>query len=147
MVRSACALIEEGEISRGVRFLHSLAQGLGVVDLDEDGVLEQLKRKHPARRRHVRPKGAAELLVFGVRALLHEHRAEAGARKIDIVNAFNEFDRHDVIALMADKRHELRQVEAWGEEQVRELQALVPLAWAMMSVGPVCIFCLICRLV
>ena len=49
-VDSAVALIEEGQISRGVRFLHSAAQGLGVAGLDEEGVLEQLRLKHPRRR-------------------------------------------------------------------------------------------------
>ena len=53
-VRSAAVLIEEGEISRGVRFLHSAAQGLGVAGLDEAGVLEQLQLKHPRRRTPVR---------------------------------------------------------------------------------------------
>jgi hypothetical protein len=29
-----------------------------------------------------------------------------------------------------------RQVEAWGEEQVRQLQAMLPVVWAMLSVAP-----------
>ena len=53
-MRSAAVLIEEGEISRGVRFLHSAAQGLGVAGLDEARVLEQLRLKHPRRRTPVR---------------------------------------------------------------------------------------------
>ena len=57
-------------------------------------------------------------------------------RKIDIVNAFNEFDRHQVIELIADKRQYLSQVAAWGQAQVAELQALLPVVWAMLSVAP-----------
>ena len=274
-VDSAVALIEEGQISRGVRFLHSAAQGLGVAGLDEEGVLEQLRLKHPRRRtpvrsfsyygvprsgpldmddvvvrkgrklrrrvgvgadggrnehiravlachgdmdadstgdllsqfasewaggvlprwyyahslaarlvalekrkvgrrelKPVRPigvgsavhrlvasavvehakavflrllapiqvavnvKSAADKLVFGLRALQQQHAAEAGLRKIDIVNAFNEFDRHRVIELIADKRQYLSQVAAWGAAQVAELQALLPVVWAMLSVAP-----------
>jgi hypothetical protein len=30
----------------------------------------------------------------------------------------------------------VRQVEAWGEEQVRQLQAMLPVVWAMLSVAP-----------
>ena len=50
----------------------------------------------------VNVKSAADKLVFGLRALQQQHAAEAGLRKIDIVNAFNEFDRHQVLELIAD---------------------------------------------
>ena len=84
----------------------------------------------------VNVKSAADKLVFGLRALQQQHAAEAGLRKIDIVNAFNEFDRHRVIELIADKRQYLSQVAAWGAAQVAELQALLPVVWAMLSVAP-----------
>ena len=71
-----------------------------------------------------------------MRALQAQHAAEAGLRKIDIVNAFNEFDRHQVLELIADKRQYLSQVAAWGAAQVAELQALLPVVWAMLSVAP-----------
>jgi hypothetical protein len=50
----ALTLIEEGEMSRGVRLLYSTAQGLGIADAASEEVLAQLKAKHPLRRRHVR---------------------------------------------------------------------------------------------
>jgi hypothetical protein len=38
-------------MSRGVRFLHSIATGMGIVDLDTPGVIEQLEARHPKRKR------------------------------------------------------------------------------------------------
>ena len=52
-IEAALRLIDEGEMSRGVRFLHSIATGMGIVDLDTPGVIEQLEAKHPKRKRRV----------------------------------------------------------------------------------------------
>ena len=85
-------------------------------------------------------KGSADKLVFGMRALVKMKAGEqAGLRKLDVCNAFQEFDRSDVMRLIAAKEGDaayVRQVEAWGEEQVRQLQAMLPVVWAMLSVAP-----------
>ena len=85
-------------------------------------------------------KGSADKLVFGMRALVKTKTGEeAGLRKLDVCNAFQEFDRSDVMRLIAAKEGGaayVRQVEAWGEEQVRQLQAMLPVVWAVLSVAP-----------
>jgi hypothetical protein len=63
-----------------------------------------------------------------MRALVKMKAGEqAGLRKLDVCNAFQEFDRTGVMRLVAAKEGGVayvRQVEAWGKEQVWQLQAI-----------------------
>ena len=75
-VERAMRLISKGEIGRAVRLLH----GNGLADLQDDRIVDQLRRKHPPRKAEVQPT-LAQLGNFR-------------RMQVDLGNVFRELDVH-----------------------------------------------------
>jgi hypothetical protein len=77
-------------------------------------------------------KGPGPKIVFGMRGMMGRFGPEGGVlRKADVVNAFQEFDREDCLAVIDSPDPEFV-----SPEDAAALRELFPLAWQMLSVAP-----------
>jgi hypothetical protein len=77
-------------------------------------------------------KGSGPKIVFGMRGMVERFGPEGGVlRKVDVVNAFQEFDREDCLMAIDNPDPEFV-----SPEDATALRELFPLAWRMLSVAP-----------